>query len=251
MQLATRSNDERLRTCARSLGRARFMQLGARGLAFPNARVSRAVPPPQPISLFLLFCSRCWLAPRFGSGMLVFGKASVVLAGIRLEAFRRDGHILSERSVESLAFRPSPVVLTFLQQVGQFCDVRGDPPRFIDRQPVHEATTHGLVFEIHVSQRPTVCIFDNEAFAVLNKTHQGAGSRRGSAGSVTSPPYLGRIFSDRRLFSGASRPTNAGCPLAGDLNYFRRIHGSATTAATKPIPNALTIPSGMRKGAAP
>ena len=91
MQLATRSNDERLRTCARSLGLARFMQLGARGLEFPNARVSRAVPPPQPISLFLLFCSRCWLAPRFGSGMLVFGKASVVLAGIGLEAFRRDG----------------------------------------------------------------------------------------------------------------------------------------------------------------
>ena len=91
MRLATRSNDERLRTCARSLGRARFMQLGARGLAFPNARVSRAVPPPQPISLFLLFCSRCWLAPRFGSGMLVFGKASVVLAEIRLKAFRRDG----------------------------------------------------------------------------------------------------------------------------------------------------------------
>ncbi len=106
MQLATRSNDERLRTCARSLGRARFMQLGARGLAFPNARVSRAVPPPQPISLFLLFCSRCWLAPRFGSGMLVFGKASVVLAGIRLEAFRRDGHILSERSVEVAGLPP-------------------------------------------------------------------------------------------------------------------------------------------------
>ena len=41
-------------------------------------------------------------------------------------------------------------------------------PGFIARQPVHEATTHGLVFEIHVSQRPAVCIFDNEAFAVLN-----------------------------------------------------------------------------------
>ena len=36
--------------------------------------------------------------------------------------------------------------------------------------PVREAATHGLVFEIHVSQRPTVCIFDNEAFAVLNYT---------------------------------------------------------------------------------
>ena len=33
-----------------------------------------------------------------------------------------------------------------------------------------EATTHGLVFEIHVSQRPADCIFDNEAFAVLNNT---------------------------------------------------------------------------------
>ena len=203
MRLATRSNDERLRTCARSLGRARFMQLGARGLAFPNARVSRAVPPPQPISLFLLFCSRCWLAPRFGSGMLVFGKASVVLAGIRLEAFRRDGHILSERSVKSLAFRPSPVMLAFLQQVGQFCDVGCHAPGFIARQPVHETAADGLVLEINVSQRPAVCIFDNEAFAVLNNT-PGRGKPTNSAGSVTSPPYLGRVYSDRRLFSGAS-----------------------------------------------
>ena len=96
-----------------------------------------------------------------------------------------------------------PDGVSLLQEVRQFGDVRGDSPRFIARQPVHEAATHGLVFEIHVSQRPAVCIFDNEAFAVLNK-RQGAGSRRGSAGSVTSPPYLGRVYSDRRLFSGAS-----------------------------------------------
>ena len=41
-----------------------------------------------------------------------------------------------------------------------------------------------------------------------------------SAGSVTSPPYLGGVYSDRRLFSGVCvsyRPTNAGCLLAGDM----------------------------------
>ena len=63
-----------------------------------------------------------------------------------------------------------PDGVSLLQEVRQFGDVRGDPPGFIARQPVREATTHGLVFEIHVSQRPAVCIFDNEAFAVLNNT---------------------------------------------------------------------------------
>ena len=63
-----------------------------------------------------------------------------------------------------------PDGVSLLQEVRQFGDVRSHPPSFIACQPVREATTHGLVFEIHVSQRPTICIFDNEAFAVLNNT---------------------------------------------------------------------------------
>ena len=63
-----------------------------------------------------------------------------------------------------------PDGVSLLQEVRQFGDVRGDSPRFIACQPVREAAMNGLVFEIHVSQRPAVCIFDNEAFAVLNNT---------------------------------------------------------------------------------
>ena len=63
-----------------------------------------------------------------------------------------------------------PDGVSLLQEVRQFGDVRGDPPRFIACQPVREAATNGLIFEVDISQRPAVCIFDNEAFAVLNNT---------------------------------------------------------------------------------
>ena len=46
------------------------------------------------------------------------------------------------------------------------------------------ATTHGLVFEIHVSQRPTFCIFDNEAFANA-RAREGDGVRQ-----AQSPVHL-------------------------------------------------------------
>ena len=59
--------------------------------------------------LLLLFTVAAGWRRVLVRGMLVFGKPSDVLAGIGLEVFRRDGgHILSERSVRSLALPPSP-----------------------------------------------------------------------------------------------------------------------------------------------
>ena len=96
-----------------------------------------------------------------------------------------------------------------LQQVGQFRDVRGDPPRFIARQPVREAATHGLVFEIHVSQRPAVCIFDNEAFAVLDNT-PGRGPRishdSSNQNDTQCADYSERNEKGRRAVTGKNGP---------------------------------------------
>ena len=56
-------------------------------------------------------------------------------------------------------------------------------------------------------------------------------------GDLEPMAYLGRVYSDRRLFSGGSDVAR--------LMRVVKIHGSATTAATKTIPDALTIPNVM------